>query len=100
MCLSHGQVSDDGFESRRGTIAVLNVSTVNDEPHHQTERDGDDVALAAFDFLARVIARNRTGSQTGSSTSSLIAAMPGASSKASRGASCPSDTEDGRMSYD
>jgi hypothetical protein len=48
--------SEDGFESRYGIIAVLNISTVNDEPHHQAERVDDDMALAAFDLLACVIA--------------------------------------------
>ncbi|MBP2471089.1 transposase [Sinorhizobium meliloti] len=50
--------SEDGFERRYGTIAVLNVSTVNDEPHHQAERVNNDMTLATFDLLARVIARD------------------------------------------
>ena len=43
-------------QGRRGAVAVLNVGFVHDEPDQVALSVGDDVALAAFDFLSGVIA--------------------------------------------
>ena len=50
----------DGVEDRRGAIAVLDIGAVDDQTDQQTQRIGDDMALAPVDLLARVIAPKTT----------------------------------------
>jgi hypothetical protein len=40
-----------------GTVAVLNISGMNDDVQQQAQRVDQDVPLATFDLLARVVAR-------------------------------------------
>jgi hypothetical protein len=50
--------SPDGGEHLRSRVTILNIGSMDDQRDHQSERVGHDVALAALDFLARVIAAN------------------------------------------
>lgn len=50
----------DRLEDCSRAIAVLNVCTVNDKPHHSAKRVDDNMTLATFDLLACIIARNPT----------------------------------------
>ena len=43
-------------EQTRRAVTVLNAGRVSDDPHHQSERIDEHMALAALDLLARVIA--------------------------------------------
>ena len=51
----------NGFDNIGRPVSVLNSGTVNDDEQHLTQRIGDDVALAALDLLACIIAANPTG---------------------------------------
>lgn len=46
----------DRFQYIGSTVAVLDIGTMHHETDHQADRMNDDVALAALDLLARVIA--------------------------------------------
>ena len=46
----------DGFQEIGGTIAILDVGAVHHETDHQAERIDDDMTLAAFGLLARIVA--------------------------------------------
>jgi hypothetical protein len=48
----------DGFQHVRGSISILNIGPMNDNPDQQSNRVGDDMALAALDPFPRVIAAN------------------------------------------
>jgi len=45
-----------GVEHKGGTVAILNIGRVNCNAQQKTERIDEDVALAAGDLLARVVA--------------------------------------------
>ena len=47
---------DATVQHRRRAVTVLNANRVSDDPHHQSERIDEHMALAALDLLARVIA--------------------------------------------
>ena len=53
-----GETVADGFQDIGRTVTVLDISGMAKHEQHQTERIGDDVALAALDLLAGVVARN------------------------------------------
>jgi hypothetical protein len=54
---------DEGKQSSRpaqqleGTVAILNISRMDDDVQQEAQRVDQDVPLATFDFLARVVAR-------------------------------------------
>ena len=50
----------NGFQQIGSTIAVLDIGTVHHEADHQTKCINDDMTLAAFGFLSRVIAPDTT----------------------------------------
>ena len=43
----------DGADDQAGPVTILDVGRVNRDPDQQAGGVGDDVALAAFDFLGR-----------------------------------------------
>lgn len=51
-----GKARANGLEHADGTAPILDVGAVRHQPYHQTERVGDDMALAALDLLAGIIA--------------------------------------------
>ena len=48
----------DGLDEINGPVTILNGRTVNDDEQHAAKRVGDDMTLAALDFLTRIIATN------------------------------------------
>jgi len=53
-----GETVADGFQDIGCAVAVLDIGFMDNHEQHQTERISDDVALAALDLLAGVVARN------------------------------------------
>ncbi len=51
------QAARAAVEDQPGAIAILDVGRVDDDVQQETEPVDEDVPLAAFDLLARVIAR-------------------------------------------
>lgn len=51
-----GKARANGLEHAGGTVPILDVGAVHHQPYHQTERVGNDMALAALDLLAGIIA--------------------------------------------
>jgi hypothetical protein len=41
----------------KGTITILNIGRMNDDAQQEAQRVDQDVPLATFDLLARVVAR-------------------------------------------
>ena len=60
-------ISKDAFDERKqssrpaqqleGTVTVLNIGRMNDDVQQEAQRVDQDVPLATFDLLARVVAR-------------------------------------------
>jgi len=48
----------DRFEHTGSTVTILNIGGMNDKSDQKTNRVGDDVALAALDLFACIIAAN------------------------------------------
>ena len=46
----------DGSDDQPGSVAIPDVGRVNRDPDQQAGGVGDDVALAAFDLLRRIVA--------------------------------------------
>ena len=47
----------DRIENYGSAIPILDVGTMDGQPHEQSRRVGDDMALTSVDFLARIVAR-------------------------------------------
>ena len=56
--ISNPSAVSDRLDYIDGRVTVLNAGAVNQDNQHTPQRVGDDVALAALDFLACVIAAN------------------------------------------
>jgi hypothetical protein len=50
-----GKAGADGLKHSGGTVPILHRGAVHNQPHHEAERVGDDMALAALDLLAGII---------------------------------------------
>ncbi len=50
----------DGFQEIGRAVAILDIGTMHRQTNHQTERIDDDMTLAAFGLLARIIARRQS----------------------------------------
>src|SRR5208282_3740487 len=55
--LDEWEQSSRPAQEMEGAVAVLNVSGMNDNAQQETQRVDQDVPLATFDLLARVVAR-------------------------------------------
>lgn len=51
-----GEAMTDGFQKGWRAVPILNVGGVDDHEQHIAQRVGEDMALAALDLLARVVA--------------------------------------------
>ena len=53
----NGKQSSRPTQQLEGTVAVLNISRMDDDVQQEAQRVDQDVPLATFDLLARVVAR-------------------------------------------
>jgi hypothetical protein len=51
-----GKAETKGLDHEGSAVSVLNIGGMDQREERETERIGDDVTLAAFDLLSRVIA--------------------------------------------